>query len=130
MRPSVINIDGIIKYRCFMSRQSVGRCGNKFTLLSKCEVDVIGTWYQNGIEINPAEDTENYIVFSTGELQIRNLTNSTVGYYVCVSTLNNQLGSYQTRSTNIVLSIPSMSIPSMFHKMIFLLLKLSYSIVF
>lgn len=71
--------------------------------------NVDGGWYRNGTRFNPGSDTSQYILSTTtGELQIRNLTEATVGYYSCVTSVPD-LGSYLTVDVAISLSIPSES---------------------
>lgn len=70
-----------------------------------CVVGVEGRWYRNGTQFNPRSDTQNYYLSTTGELRIQNLTETTVGYYVCVTQVDN-LGCYQTADANIVLAQP------------------------
>ena len=69
----------------------------------------MSAWYYNGNQLDIQNDLDNYVEFSTGELQILNLTESTAGYYVCVTTLDQLGNSYQTYSANVVVSIPGTS---------------------
>ncbi len=69
----------------------------------------MSTWYLNGNRVDIRNNADTYVEFSTGELQILSLNDSTAGYYVCVTSLI-QLGrNYQTYSANVVVSIPSTS---------------------
>lgn len=87
--------------------QTVGTCGDKFYLPSTCVVSVQPTWYRNASRFNPQTESENYILFASGELRIRNLTEATVGYYACVLSVTGLGGeSYQTREENITLALP------------------------
>ena len=58
------------------------------------------------MEIPEITESEKYSLSNSGELRIQILTNSTIGYYVCVTTINS-LGQYQTDGANIILSLPS-----------------------
>lgn len=87
----------------------MGTCGGKFYLASMCVVDVEVVWYRNGTVFDPRAESSQYTLSSTGELRIRRLTEMTVGYYVCVTTVNG-LGKYQTVDVNIVLALPSESL--------------------
>jgi hypothetical protein len=69
-------------------------------------LDITGQWYKDGERLFPLENRVDYAVTSSGELRIRMLTNTTAGYYVCVTTLDNGLGSYRTVDANIALAIP------------------------
>ena len=84
----------------------MGTCSSKFFLSSGCVLlDVTPQWYRDGEELNPLLN-QLYIVTSSEELRIRMLTNETAGYYVCITTFNNGLGSYRTVDRNIALDIP------------------------
>lgn len=65
--------------------------------------DVDGTWFRNGVRFDPRLEQQNYIVSSSSELLIRNLTRATAGYYVCVINVN-QLGQFLTVDANVSLS--------------------------
>ena len=69
-------------------------------------LDITGQWYKDGERLFPLDNRHLYFVSSSGELRIRMLSNDTAGYYVCVTTLDNGLGSYRTVDTNIALAVP------------------------
>ena len=73
-------------------------------------LNIVGEWYKDGERLSPLLNQDRYVVTSSGELRIRRLSNATAGYYACVTTLDNGLGSYRTVDTNIALAIPGMEI--------------------
>ena len=89
--------------------QLVGTCGNTFrNLASRCVADVSSQWYKNGSLFNPGADSARYILSTTGEVRIRNMSADTVGYYSCVTSVTG-LGSYLTVDVDFALAIPSES---------------------
>ena len=103
-----INNNHTIDVVTFLYMQvSVGTCSTKYFLSSGCVLlDIMGQWYKDGEPLFPLQNRGDYAVTSSGELRIRMLSNTTAGYYVCITTLNNGLGSYRTVDTNIALAIP------------------------
>ena len=85
----------------------MGTCSTKFFLSSGCVLlDITGQWYKDGERLSPLQNQDLYTVTSSGELRIRMFSNVTAGYYACITTLDNGLGSYRTVDTNIALAIP------------------------
>ncbi len=85
----------------------MGTCSSIFfSSLGGCLLGVSGTWYKDRMVLDPQSDPTNYQVSSSGELRILSLGESTVGNYVCVTTLPMDLGSYITTAVGIAL-LPS-----------------------
>ena len=85
----------------------MGTCSSIFfSGLGGCLLGVSGTWYKDRMVLDPQSDPTNYQVSSSGELRILSLGESTVGNYVCVTTLPMDLGSYITTAVGIAL-LPS-----------------------
>ena len=88
---------------------SVGTCSSRYHLGSGCTLNVGFSWFKNGEPFEP--DSAHYSVSLSNTVTIRNLSEATVGYYVCVSELPYGLGSYRTEDVDIQLSIPGEPIP-------------------
>ena len=91
-----------------LSLQRVGLCAGAnqiFNLPSSCLALVSqAQWYRDGVQIEP--HPQDFIISALGELAIRNLSESTAGYYVCTIMVDG-LGVYQVVQANIILAPPS-----------------------
>ena len=78
-----------------------------FILPTTCTVLVSRVqWFRNGVQFEPDNQRQDYILSAIGELVIRNLTESTMGYYVCQMTVDG-LDSFQVVQANIIIASPS-----------------------
>ena len=84
----------------------MGSCSSDFYLASGCVAMVRGEWYKDGVPLNPHSSPERYLVTSAGELQIRSFTASDAGYYACITTLQQGLGSFLTVNIDLILEEP------------------------
>ncbi len=85
----------------------MGTCSSTFfSGLDGCLLGVSGTWYKDREFLDTQSDPTIYQVSSSGELRILSLGESTVGDYVCVTTLPMSLGNYITTAVGIAL-LPS-----------------------
>ena len=81
---------------------SLGVCTNSYYLQSGCTLNVHSSWFRDGMTFELSLTL--YSISVSNSVAIRNLTNQTVGYYVCVTDLPYMLGSYRTEDVFINIS--------------------------